>query len=90
MKPVLDDLPAIQGVRGQIERLYQTDPHIHIDISPSPKLHFSNDAATIIGVYPFIFRIEEYTGGSPKQHTLQYTDVLIKKIVIRELEKSGE
>ena len=87
----MDYMSSVQRIREQIRHLYQSNPHIHIDISlTSPKINFSNDAVTITGVYPHIFQIEEYTSGKPKQHTLQYTEVIIGKIIIKELEKGKE
>ncbi len=82
-----------QEIRLLISNLFQTNPNIHMNISLSkPKLHLDNVAATIKGVYPHLFRIEEQTQGCPRFHTLQYTDILTNHITILELEniKKGD
>ncbi len=78
-------------IREQIKRLYKTNPNIHLNVSlKNPRITLDNTNAKIIGVYPHIFQIEEYTSGKPKQHTLQYTDVFVRNIVIWELENGKE
>lgn len=75
-------------IRAQIQWLYEKHPRIHMDVSLSrPKLLLEGAEATITGVYPHIFQIEEITGGKPKTHTLKYTDVIIRRIIIHEAEK---
>ena len=78
-------------IREQIKKLYKTNPNIHLNVSlKNPRITLDNTNAKITGVYPHIFQIEEYTSGKPKQHTLQYTDVFIRNIVILELENGKE
>lgn len=78
-------------IKRQIKALYSTNPKIHLSVSlKNPRISFDNINATITGVYPNIFQIEEYTSGKPQQHILQYTDVFTKNIVIAELENSKE
>ncbi len=80
-----------ESIRAQIQKLYQTDPIIHMDVSlTNPRLSYTNAEVKITGVYPHIFQIEEYTSGAPKRHSLQYADVLIRHVVIAELEKGKE
>ena len=82
---------TIDSIKKGIKTLYETDPKIHVNISIShPKLNLQNDPVTIKGVYPNVFRIEEYSSGSPKCHTLQYTDVFTKQIEIVELENDSK
>ncbi len=83
-------MSPLETIREKIKHLYHTDPHVHLDVSiPSPKLHLKNTAATITAMYPHIFQIEECTSGTPKRHSLQYTDVLTRNIVILELDNNG-
>ena len=76
-------------IRNKITRLYATSPDIHMDISIStPKVLLKNAKATIIEVYPNLFRIKETSTGVDKMHTIPYTDVLTKHIQILELQES--
>ena len=79
-------MSSLDLIKTKIKTLYETNPQIHVNISIShPKLNLQNDPATITGVYQNVFRIEEYSSGSPKYHTLQYTDIFTKQIEIVEL-----
>ncbi|HIZ56697.1 MAG TPA: hypothetical protein H9671_10995 [Firmicutes bacterium] len=79
-------MSSLDLIKTKIKTLYETNPQIHVNISIShPKLNLQNDPATITGVYRNVFRIEEYSSGSPKYHTLQYTDIFTKQIEIVEL-----
>lgn len=78
---------TLPRIKNAIAKLYQSNPHIHVNISMThPKLLLKNDPAVIKGIYPYVFRIEEYSTGVAKCHTLQYVDVLTGKIEISELE----
>ncbi len=84
-------MTQLELIREQIKQLYKINPNIHLNVFlKNPRITLENTNAKITGVYPHIFQVEEYTSGKPKQHTLQYTDVLIKNIVILELEKGKE
>lgn len=77
----------IEMIKKHIKRLYEKDPNIHIDVSLShPKLYLENAPAVIKGVYSNLFRIEEERSGYAQSHSLQYADVLIGRIRIRELD----
>ena len=79
-------MTALEKIKNDIKRLYDANPDIHINISIThPRVCLKNDPVTIKGVYRHVFRIEETSGGVPKCHTLQYTDVLTKQIEITEL-----
>lgn len=74
---------SLDGIKLKIRTLYQTDPHIRINVAlTKPKIFLQNEQVLIKGVYPHIFQIEEKSGGSPKTHTLQYGDVLTGHIEI--------
>ena len=73
-------------IKSRIKKLYDTSPDIHINICIArSKDSLKNEPAVIKGVYPHIFQIEEYSSGSPKCHTFQYTDLFTKQIEIAEL-----
>lgn len=76
----------VEVIRGRIEQLYRNHPQVHVNISLThPKICLVNVPATICGVYPHIFRIEESSEGMRKAHTLQYNDVVTHRIEILEL-----
>ena len=80
---------ALDAIRENIQALYERNPHIHVNISiRHPKLCLKNDPAFIKEVYPRVFRLEEYSSGSPVCHTVQYAEVLTKQIQIVELEEN--
>lgn len=80
-------MTSLDVIKIKIRKLYNTNPNIHINASiTTPKLHLSNEPATIIGVYPHIFQIEESSSGFIKRHTIKYTDILTKQIEIKDLE----
>lgn len=80
-------MTTLDIIKSKIQKLYKTNPNIHINVSmTNPKISLNNEPAVIKGVYPHIFQIEERSNGSPKCHTLQYTEVLTKHIEILELE----
>ena len=79
---------SLDIIKAKIQKLYKTNPNIHINIAiTSPKVNLKNEPAVIKGVYPHIFQIEERSSGSPKTHTLQYTEVLLHHVDIVELEE---
>ena len=79
-------MTSLDIIKTKIQNLYKTNPNIRINVSmTNPKVEFTNECVTIKGVYPHIFRIEECSSGSPKCHTLQYTDILTKHIEVLEL-----
>lgn len=79
-------MSTLEIIREKIRHLYETNPEVHLNVVlDNPRTVLKNTPAKIVGVYPYIFRIEENTSGKPRMHTLQYSDVLIKNIVILEL-----
>ena len=79
-------MSTLDSIKKKIKHLYATNPHIHVNISRShPKLDLRNDPAVITGVYPHVFRIEEYSTGEAQSHTLQYTDIFTKQLEIVEI-----
>ena len=81
----------VEGIRNKIKRLYEAGGDVHVSINTvRPRINVENSPAKIKGVYPNIFRIEEYDDGVPKCHSVQYTDVLIGQVKISELDESAE
>ncbi len=79
-------MTTIEFIKSEIRKFYETDTEIHINISIThPKINLRSDPAKITGVYSNLFRIEEYSNGTPVTHTLKYTDVLTNQIEIEEI-----
>ncbi len=79
-------MTSLDIIKEKVKQRFETDPNVHVNVSlVRPRLRLVNDAAVIKGVYPHVFRLEEYSTGKPQCHTLQYTDILIKRIEILEL-----
>ena len=77
---------SLDIIKTKIQKLYKSNPHIHINVAmTNPRVSLNNEPVVIKGVYPHIFQIEEKSSGSPKTHTLQYTEVLLHHIEIIEL-----
>ncbi len=78
-------MEPLEKIKTRISELYKTNPEIVMDVALSrPRLTLQNAEATITGVYPHIFQITENSSGAPKSHTLQYADILIGSIVIKD------
>jgi uncharacterized protein Veg len=70
-------MTQLDSIKQRIRYLYSTSPRIRMDVELAhPRLSLKNDPVTIKGVYKNVFRIEEYSTGEPKCHTLQYIDIL--------------
>jgi uncharacterized protein Veg len=79
-------MDRLTNIKRAIEKLYQTNPNVHISVDiPRPRLIVERTSAVITGVYRNFFQIEEYDKGRPTRHTIQYGDVLIGHVVIEEL-----
>lgn len=80
-------MDKLDHIKDSIEKLYKTDPCIHISLRLSrPKIVVDKTPAVIVGVYRNIFQIEESSNGRPARHSFQYGDVLIGHVVIHELD----
>ncbi len=76
----------LDEIKKAVSALFKADRDIHIDVAfTSPRASLKNERAKITGVYPHLFKIEEYSSGRAKTHTFQYSDVFIGQISIREL-----
>jgi len=77
-------MTVLESIKYKIKILYLNQTKIHISVSINrPKVVVPPQEATIIGIYPNIFRIETQEG----QYTLLYTDILTNNIMIAELQK---
>lgn len=76
----------LEIVKAKIERLFQSDPHIHITVTgTSPRIDVRNQPAEIVGIYKNLFRIKVDDGSAKHFHTLPYTDLLTDKVTVREI-----
>ena len=79
-------MTTLDSIKRKINRIYRTDPNIHISVSMNrPKVRVDSQEAAIVGVYPNIFQIE----AQGNRYTLQYTDLLTKNVRITELDGIG-
>jgi len=82
---------TLTEIKIKIQKLYNTNPEIHINIhSNRPKIFYENEPAIIRGVYPHIFQIEVNEENQVKSFFMQYEDVLIKRVEILELTGSTQ
>ena len=80
-------MDRLDCIKKGIEKLYKSNPQIHISVKLTrPKVFIEDSPAIISGVYKNIFQIEENDSGRPALHTFRYSDVLIGNVVIRELD----
>lgn len=78
---------TIEEIRLAVQRLFERDPVIHVDVSVNrPKIRIEDQEARITGVYRNIFQIE----AEGKSYTLQYADVLMGSVKISELAEDGD
>lgn len=79
-------MTTLDIIKSKIKYLYENNPNIHMNVIINhPKISLQNDPAVIKGVYSNVFRVEEYSNGTPQCHTLKYTDIITKQIEIVEL-----
>lgn len=77
---------TLDYIKKEIKAFYDNKQEIHINISIShPKVELTRNPAKITGVYSNLFRIEEYSKGSPATHTVKYSELLTKQIEIVEI-----
>jgi len=81
-------MDCIEYIKSGIEKLYKTNPNIHISVNQTrPKIIVEKSPAKIVRVYKNIFQVEEYKEGAlPICHTFQYGDILIGQVEIKELD----
>jgi len=79
-------LDALEFIKKEIARLYETKTDIRISISKThPKVIVEKSPAVIVGVYKSIFQVEEKDASFHRRYTFQYGDVLIGQVMIEEL-----
>ena len=80
-------MDKLDYIKGEIEKLYQNNPHVHINVKITrSKIIKEDTAVTITGVYRNIFQIQETDGSRITRHTFQYGEVLVGQVVIKELD----
>lgn len=82
----------IEEIKTGIEKLYKTNPKVHIStIRARPKRIVTSSPAKIVGVYENIFQVEECgEDNSPTRYTVRYSDVLVGQVKVEELESISE
>lgn len=79
----------VLAIKAAISELYEKNIEIHVDVhSTRPKISVDSAPAKITGVYKNLFTIESVENGLKKTYTVQYTDLFIGKVRIKELEKA--
>ena len=79
-------MTILDDIKLKIKKLYESDSDIHLTfISSYPKIYLVDEPAKIIGIYKNIFRVEEYSKGTPQVHTFQYADIFTKRIEVFEI-----
>ncbi len=82
-------MTILEQYKAQIKGLYDKKQKIHMDLNLSyPRLSLSNEEATITAVYSHMFQIEEHRNGVANRHTVPYTELITRQVVIKELEKA--
>lgn len=77
---------SLTAIKQSVNHLYKTHPHVHVNVSlTQPKVHLKNHPVTITGVYPNIFQLEDRTGDSPSTHIVQYVELMMGHVEIKEL-----
>lgn len=78
-------MTKLEIIKSRVNYLYTHSPRVRMNVKlMHPKIELQNDLVEIKGVYKNVFRIEEYSTGTPKCHTLQYTDILTGQFEIIE------
>ena len=81
------EMMDINDMKIKIGDLYKRNEEIHVDVhSKKPKINVINAPARIVGVYKNLFMLEAVENGMKKSYTVQYTDLFIGKVKIKELE----
>ena len=73
---------TIETCRARVQALYETDPHIRLNISLTHSKVVQDAEATIAGVYRHCFCVEETTTGTRQCHTFTYADLLTRRVEI--------
>ena len=80
----------IEYIKNKIELFYKKSPDINIIINTSRSKSTDMIPVKIYGIYPNIFCVEETETQCPKKYSFQYVDVLIGRVIIKELPISTE
>lgn len=81
----VEKMTKLEMIKSRVNYLYTHSPKVRMNVKlMHPRLELNNDPVEIKAVYKNVFRIEEYSTGVPKCHTLQYTDILTGQFQIVE------
>lgn len=78
----------INELKERIMKLCRSGETVHVSvISKRPKINVVDAPARISEAYKNLFRVETTENGTKKAYTVQYTDLFIGKVKIREIEE---
>lgn len=81
----------INDIKARISELYENNVEIHICVhSKKPKINIEDATAKITGIYKNLFTLEVIENGLKKVYSVQYTDLFIGKMKIKEMQKQSE
>lgn len=78
------DYDTIESVRDKINELYKRNIDIHVHLVANRK-RINGVTATITGVYNNFFCVKSLVNKYLENSTINYIDILTKKIIIDEL-----
>ena len=72
----------IDSCKARIQALYETSPHVRLNIALTHSKVVQDAEGVIIGVYRHCFCVEENSCGTPQRHTFTYADLLTKRVEV--------
>lgn len=73
---------TIDSCKARIQAIYESNPHVTLNLTLSHSKIVQNANAIIIGVYRHCFCVEEHSCGTPQRHTFTYTDLLTGRLEV--------
>lgn len=81
----------INTIKTKIKELYESNTILHLTIHDRKMKAFVQNAEVIISaIYPSIFQVTEYNVDSPKTYSIQYVEILMHSIQLKELDEIFE
>lgn len=69
---------TIESCRARILAIYESNPHVRLNLSLSHSKVVQDAQATIVGVYRHVFCVKETCGDVPQRHTFTFADLLTR------------
>lgn len=80
-------MDSLEYIKNKIEHIYKTNPNIHVSMKLTHSRIIEEETPGVItGVYRKLFQVESICNGYITSRTYQYSDVLIGRVVIKELD----